>query len=102
LGRIFVLAEEEIVILFGLLGIEGIILENPLEFYIEFERVIQDPQVELIIISENIFEQNLQLLLDFKVSRNKPIIIEVPNFIKKEKREDLIRKLVTKYLGGRF
>jgi len=102
LGRIFVLAEEEIVILFGLLGIEGIILENPLEFYIEFEKVIQDPQVELIIISENIFEQNLQLLLDFKVSRNKPIIIEVPNFIKKEKREDLIRKLVTKYLGGRF
>lgn len=102
MGRIFVLAEEEIVILFGLLGIEGIILENPLEFYIEFERVIQDPQVELIIISENIFEQNLQLLLDFKVSRNKPIIIEVPNFIKKEKREDLIRKLVTKYLGGRF
>lgn len=102
MGRIFVLAEEEIVILFGLLGIEGIILENPLEFYIEFEKVIQDPQVELIIISENIFEQNLQLLLDFKVSRNKPIIIEVPNFIKKEKREDLIRKLVTKYLGGRF
>ncbi|MCK4281335.1 MAG: hypothetical protein KAX10_04400 [Candidatus Lokiarchaeota archaeon] len=102
MGRIFVLAEEEIVILFGLLGIEGIILENPLEFYIEFEKVIQDPQVELIIISENIFEQNLQLLLDFKVSRNKPIIIEVPNFIKKEKGEDLIRKLVTKYLGGRF
>ncbi len=102
MGRIFVLAEEEIVILFGLLGIEGIILENPLEFYIEFEKVIQDPQVELIIISENIFEQNLQLLLNFKVSRNKPIIIEVPNFIKKEKREDLIRKLVTKYLGGRF
>lgn len=102
MGRIFVLAEEEIVILFGLLGIKGIILENPLEFYIEFEKVIQDPQVELIIISENIFEQNLQLLLDFKVSRNKPIIIEVPNFIKKEKREDLIRKLVTKYLGGRF
>lgn len=102
MGRIFVLAEEEIVILFGLLGIEGIILENPLEFYIEFEKVIQDPQVELIIISENIFEQNLQLLLDFKVSRNKLIIIEVPNFIKKEKEEDLIRKLVTKYLGGRF
>lgn len=102
MGRIFVLAEEEIVILFGLLGIEGIILENPLEFFIEFEKVIQNPQVELIVISENIFEQNLQLLLDFKVSRNKPVIIEVPNFIKKEKREDLIRKLVTKYLGGRF
>lgn len=80
--RIFVLGYEEFVLMMGLLGIEGKIIENSEEFRKEFDNLIKNTTINMIIIAVNLSENDLEYLLEFKISSRKPFIFLLPDIFK--------------------
>jgi vacuolar-type H+-ATPase subunit F/Vma7 len=80
--KIFVIGEEEITILMGLLGIEGTILNKPGDFLSEFNRLKQDPSIGMIVIAMDLLDEDIQILMQHKLSKLKPFIFYLPNIFK--------------------
>ncbi|MFX0057799.1 MAG: V-type ATP synthase subunit F [Candidatus Hodarchaeota archaeon] len=77
--KIFVLGYEEFVLLMGLLGIEGKIIENTEQFSKEFDRLIKDSSIGMIIVALNLPENEIEYLFDFKLNNKKPFVFYVPD-----------------------
>lgn len=77
--KIHVIGEEDIVLLFGLLGIEGTIIENIEEFQNSFELLIKESSIGMIIIFMDLPSNLLDYLLEFKISNKNPFVYILPN-----------------------
>ena len=98
--KILVLGDEETVILFELLGIEGKIVNNFNEFEFEFYETIKNPTIGMILIAENMLADHLDFYLDFKLNNSKPFIFLLPNiFQSKNINSDSISKKIQAYIG---
>lgn len=72
--EIHVLGYQEIIYLFGLLGIDGTILKNSEEFLDVFNNLIKNPSVGMIIIALNLPTNIVEFLFDFKLNKRCPFI----------------------------
>lgn len=88
--KIFVIGDEETVIMMGLLGIEGKILDKPELFLNEFNLLKEDPSIGLVIIALDILEGDIPLLIDHKLSREKPLLFFLPNIFKDRLEDQVI------------
>ncbi|HEY0089616.1 MAG TPA: V-type ATP synthase subunit F [Candidatus Lokiarchaeia archaeon] len=77
--KIIVIGDEEIVLLFGLLGIDGIILENANNFLKEFNKLVNDPTIGMVLISLELPEEITRVLIDFKLNNRRPFIFNLPD-----------------------
>lgn len=77
--KIHVLGYEEIVLLFGLLGIEGTSIENSDDFLKIFKNLIKDPSIVMIIISMDLPEDIIEYLIDFKLNNRSPFVFITPD-----------------------
>ncbi|MFX0031477.1 MAG: V-type ATP synthase subunit F [Candidatus Hodarchaeota archaeon] len=80
--KIFVIGEEETVLMMGLLGIEGLILDKPGEFLKEFNILIQDPSIGMLIVAMELQNEDTKYLLDYKLNRKKPFVFYLPDVFK--------------------
>jgi vacuolar-type H+-ATPase subunit F/Vma7 len=72
--EIHVLGYQEIIYLFGLLGIDGTILKNSEEFLDVFNNLIKNPSIGMIIIALNLPTTIVEFLFDFKLNKRRPFI----------------------------
>jgi len=72
--EIHVLGYQEIIYLFGLLGIDGTILKNSEEFLDVFNNLIKNPSIGMIIIALNLPTTIVEFLFDFKLNKRHPFI----------------------------
>lgn len=72
--EIHVLGYQEIIYLFGLLGIDGTILKNSEEFLDVFNNLIKNPSIGMIIIALNLPTSIVEFLFDFKLNKRRPFI----------------------------
>lgn len=77
--KIHVLGYEEIVLLFGLLGIEGTSIENSDDLLKIFKNLIKDPSIVMIIISMDLPEDIIEYLIDFKLNNRSPFVFITPD-----------------------
>lgn len=93
--KIVVIGDEETVLLFGLLGIEGIILENPNDFLKAFNNTVANPSIGMMIIGIDLSDDKLDFLLDYKINHRKPFVFYLPNLFKEtiEKKDIFLKKL---------
>jgi vacuolar-type H+-ATPase subunit F/Vma7 len=77
--KIHVIGEEDVVLLFGLLGIDGTILENIEEFQNIFEILIKDSSIGMIFIFMDLPGNLMDYLLEFKISNKNPFVYILPN-----------------------
>lgn len=77
--KIHVLGNDEIVSMLGLLGIEGTVIKENNEFLKEFNNLVNDPLIIMIIISLDLSDNLLDFLIDFKLNRRKPFIFYLPD-----------------------
>ena len=82
--KIHIVGYDELVILMGLLGIEGTIVEDSNKFMDVFENLIQNPAINLIIIAMDLPEDIIDYLIDFKLNTSKPFIYLMPDIFQKE------------------
>jgi len=80
--KIHVIGEEEIVLLMGLLGIEGSILDKPEDFSELFNNLKQDSSIGMIVIALDLLDKDIQILMDHKLAKLKPFIFYLPNIFK--------------------
>ncbi|MFW9821678.1 MAG: V-type ATP synthase subunit F [Candidatus Thorarchaeota archaeon] len=76
--KIHILGEEDIVLLFGLLGIDGTIIENSEAFLKTFDSLIKESSIGMIIIFMELPDEIIDYLLDFKISNKSPFVYVVP------------------------
>ncbi|TFG25311.1 MAG: hypothetical protein EU532_11815 [Promethearchaeota archaeon] len=88
--KIYVIGEEEIILLMGLLGIEGSILSKPEEFLEEFNRLKEDPSIGMIVIAMDLLDDDIQTLIDHKLRKLKPFIFYLPNIFKPTLEEQIV------------
>ncbi|MGB5910118.1 MAG: V-type ATP synthase subunit F [Promethearchaeia archaeon] len=80
--RIFIIGDEEFVIMMGLLGLEGKIIENAADFLKEFEKLIKDTTIGMVIVAIDLPESVLEYLFEFKLNNRKPFIFYLPDVFK--------------------
>lgn len=98
--KIYVIGEEEIILMMGLLGIEGTILNKPEEFLNEFNRLKEDPSIGMIIIAMDLLDADIQILIEYKLSNKIPLVFILPNVFKsKQEEKTVFIKEILKSIG---
>ncbi|MHA1294105.1 MAG: V-type ATP synthase subunit F [Promethearchaeota archaeon] len=101
--KIFIIGSEEIVILAGLLGIEGIILNENDDVLKIFKNIIKDTSIGLIIISLNLSNEVFNYLIDYKNNNQRPFVYILPDIFQPDidkndlllqKTLDFIKKII--------
>ena len=88
--KIFVIGEEETVLMLGLLGIEGTVLENNSEFLPLFNEIVKKPSIGMILIAYNLTEEQFQSVIAYKTTNIRPFIYYLPEvFGEGDKRQDV-------------
>lgn len=90
--KIFIIGDEENVILLGLFGVEGIIMEDDKEFMQIFNSIIIDDSIGLLIVALDLSEENSSYLIDFKTNNHSPFIFYLPNLFRENPERDVLFK----------
>jgi len=89
--KIHVLGYDEIVLLFGLLGIDGTIIKPNEDFLKIFKNLIKNTSVALIIIYMDLSDEILEFLTDFKLNNRTPFVYLLPNIFQQDiKNQDKV------------
>ncbi|MFW9901370.1 MAG: V-type ATP synthase subunit F [Candidatus Thorarchaeota archaeon] len=98
--RIHILGEDEIVILLGLLGIEGTVVGNEEDFLKEFSELIKIESIGILLISIPLSDEIIDFLLDYKKANKKPFIFLLPNIFQPNiEKGDIIFNKIHDALG---
>ncbi len=98
--KIHILGEDEIVILLGLLGIEGTVVRNEEDFLKEFSDLIKVESIGMLLISIPLSDEIIDFLLDYKKANKKPFIFLLPNIFQPNIEEgDIIFNKIHDALG---
>jgi len=82
--RIHVIGYDEMVLLFGLLGIEGTIVEDKEEFLKIFNNLRKRPSIGMILISMDLPKEMIDFLIEFKTTNRTPFVYVLPDIFKKD------------------
>ena len=75
----FVIGDEDTVVGFRYAGVDGQIVDLPQEAIQAFKKAINNPQIGILIITQQI-AQNLNDLIETKrMEGGNPVIVEIPN-----------------------
>ena len=90
-----VLGSEEIVLMLGLIGIEGKIIEEPDSFLKEFEKLRNMPSIGMILVAIKLPEELIDQLIDFKLNNRRPFVHYIPDiFAPNIENEDVVLKRI--------
>jgi vacuolar-type H+-ATPase subunit F/Vma7 len=85
---IHVIGEEDTVILLSLLGIEGTVINQKNEFLKEFNKVIRNPSIGMVIIAVDLDSNLIDYLTEYKLNDKKPFIFSLPDIFNPNIEED--------------
>ncbi len=98
--KVFVLGEADTVLIFGLLGIDGIIIKDNEDFLKNFKDLIKSPDIGMIIIGMMLIEESIDYLLDFKLNNRKPFIFFLPDIFNPNiENDDIILNKINDAIG---
>ena len=85
---IHVIGDEDTVILLSLLGIEGTVINQKNEFLKEFNKVIRNPSIGMVIIAVDLDSNLIDYLTEYKLNNKKPFIFSLPDIFNPNIEED--------------
>ena len=93
--KIMVIGDDEIITMLGLIGIDGIVLEESGKFLNLFHQLINDLSVSMIIIAVDLPEKTIDFLIDYKLNKRRPLIFYMPNIfnLSEDSRDFFINKI---------
>ena len=94
--KIHILGVEDLVILLGLLGLEGTIINTEENFIKEFNDLIKKPSIGMIVIAMPLNDDLTNILIDFKINNKEPFIFILPDVFQPHIEEE--GKIVDKIL----
>jgi len=98
--KIHILGYDEIVLMLGLLGIEGTTVENVNDFMQIFNDLIKKPTIGMIIIAIDLPDDITEFLVDFKLNNRRPFIFFLPDLFEPNiEKEDVLINKILKIIG---
>ncbi len=98
--KIHVLGEEDIVIMLGLLGIEGTVIEDRASFLDKFKELKKNPSIGMIIIGSELSTADYDFLLNFKLNNRIPLVFILPDMFRPDiDREDVMKRKIFEAIG---
>lgn len=82
-----------------LAGISGVILHEREEILEEFNRLIKEPEVGIIIITELVLEKIYKEVMEFKIRHNYPLVVEIPDRHGSRRGSDYITGYIRESIG---
>ena len=76
--KIHIIGEEDLVVMLGLLGLEGTIINSEDEFLTELDNLIKKPSIGMIIIAIPLSDEIIDFIINFKLNNRKPFIFVLP------------------------
>ncbi|MHA1150803.1 MAG: V-type ATP synthase subunit F [Promethearchaeota archaeon] len=98
--KIHVLGSDEIVILLGLLGIEGTVLDKTQNILKKIKELILDPKITMIIVALDIPDNVVEFLIDYKLNNRKPFIFHLQDIFKIYKEKSSIMVKIIDSIGN--
>lgn len=83
---------------FQLAGVQGIVVDSPHSGFTEIKKLADDPQVGLVLVSEDISAPINVDLTKLRATKSKPLIFSLPS-AGSEKKEVDYRKMLKTILG---
>jgi vacuolar-type H+-ATPase subunit F/Vma7 len=93
---IHVLGQEDLVVMLGLLGIEGTIINSREDFISKFNELIKKSSIGMIIIAMPLHDDLVNFLLNFKLNNRTPFIFILPDIFQPhiEEQGQVINKIL--------
>ena len=82
-----------------LAGIEGVIVHEREEILMELEKAMKNKEIGIIIITELILEKVHDEIMDIKLKKKHPLIVEIPDRHGQRRDKDYITKYINNSLG---
>jgi len=94
--KIHVIGTDEIVVLLGLLGIEGTIIEDSYQFLSVFNKLKNNDSIGMIIIAVPIPNDLVDFVIEFKLNNRTPFIFCLPDIfqVNIENEDPFYRKIL--------
>jgi vacuolar-type H+-ATPase subunit F/Vma7 len=90
--KIYVLGDDDMVIMFGIIGVKGIIVNNREDLITTFEELITDNSVGMVIITLNITKEQIEYFYDFKLNNKRPFVFVTPDIFREEGEREVFLK----------
>ncbi len=81
-----------------LAGIEGVIVKNKIELMKKVNESLEDDTIGILIVTENILFMAEEEIMDIKLERAYPLIVEIPDR-QGPKRPDYLTKYIRESIG---
>ncbi len=93
--KVHVIGNEDIVLMFSLLGIDGTVIKNNENFLEVFNLLQNKSEIGMIIITINLSTEIFDFLIDFKLDNRKPLIHLLPDIFQEnfEKNDVFLNKI---------
>ncbi len=82
-----------------LAGIEGVVVHEREEILKELEKVKEEREVGILLITELLVERAQPEINDLKLSRNLPIIVEIPDRHGTRRPSDFLTRYIRESIG---
>ena len=97
--RYFIIGDEDAVLGFGLVGVEGKAVQNAEQAQAAFSTVLEQSDIGIIIITERIADLIRPQVDRFIFTRNFPLIVEIPDRLGPLEGKPGIREMVNQAIG---
>jgi V/A-type H+-transporting ATPase subunit F len=97
--RYFIIGDEDAVLGFGLVGVEGAVISNAAQAQETFSTILEQSDIGIIIITERVADLIRPQVDRFIFTRNFPLIVEIPDRRGPLSGKPGIREMVNQAVG---
>ncbi len=85
-----------------MVGVEGVVVHTPEEVKAALEKAVADESIGLVLVTSLLFRENRNMLFDYKLYRERPLIVEMPDRHSGDNVADDIKKYIAEAVGIRI
>jgi len=98
----FVLGDEDTVLGFSLVGVNGLVVSEESEIGELFDRVLANEEIGIIIITERVANRIREKVESLQFRGEFPLVVEIPDRTGYEKEKPPLRDLINRVIGIRL
>jgi vacuolar-type H+-ATPase subunit F/Vma7 len=94
-SEVHIIGDEDTILMLGLIGIHGTVVENREDFLKIFNHLINLSKLEMLIIAMQLSDELVEFLIDFKLNNRRPFVFILPDIFRPniEKDDPLLSKI---------
>ena len=83
----------------SLVGVKGVVVHEEEEVRKALEKACADPEVGLVLITDKLVARCSELVFSYKLTRRRPLIVEMPDRHSDSNPGDSIRRYISEVVG---